>query len=201
MTAPAVERVGFDAVAEIVEKRAALYALLAEILGPPSERLVDRIRDGSLAGDLRDDVAWLGAEASWFDEAARALAPAAGAEPELDLLVAEHRRLFDHDEGAIGDVGVVTAELQQLAAIAHRESRAWREGEVAAATADRQMVQRRLERTLSTWADEVRDAAAAAGALPVYQGACEALARFVDVELGRSFEPSRLPWRDRRAGR
>lgn len=190
----------FDPVIDVVEHRAAAYRLLQELLEPPTPALARRLGNGMLAADLRAAVAWFGAEAGWFDPAADALDGAIAPVPPYPTLVSEHRRLFDADAGEAGDASIVTAELAALRALVREEADAWRSGDAPTAAAARQRVQERLSRQLGAWADELAAEVGPRAALAVYPAAAEALCRFVDLEMGRGFERSRLPWRDRGGG-
>lgn len=189
----------FEPVVDIVERRATTYRLLRELLEPPTPELARRLGDGTLASALREVVAWFGAEARWFDRAADALDGAMAPVPPYPALASEHQRLLDAEAGEAGDATIVTAELAALGALVTEEAHAWRSEDAPAAATARQRLQERLSRGLGAWADELAAEIGPRAAFSVYPAAAEALCRFVDLELGRGFSSSRLPWRDRSA--
>lgn len=189
----------FEPVVDIVERRAATYQVLLELLEPPTPALARRLGDGTLASTLREAVAWFGAEARWFDRAADALDGAMAPVPPYPALASEHQRLLDAEAGEAGDATVITAELAALRALVAEEAAAWRAEDAPAAAAARQRLQERLTRGLGGWADELAAEIGPRAAFSVYPAAAEALCRFVDLELGRGFSSTRLPWRDRSA--
>ena len=184
---PADQRVA-DALASVARSRAGGWRVVAELLGPPDDELVTRLRDGSLVADLRRSLAWLEDDAGRFldttmtlDTLVRRAARRSPAE-DLAALRVEHARLFPD-----GQVEPLPRLLEQ-AGLVEEEAQAWARGESDRAKQLRVEQNTRLEAelvdTLPRWCVDL-DARAG---LMHYKLTPRLLTSYLAVESGRDFD-------------
>lgn len=136
---------GFRAqVAQAARDRAGSWDAVAEVLAPPDEELVERLRSGELATVWRLGARWLGADAELFtrdlmslDVYARGSRRRTAAD-DLAALRADHERL-------VAPEGDLAAPAREVAEMCRQEAAAWASGDMAGGRALRAEERRRIE--------------------------------------------------------
>ena len=184
---PADQQVA-PALASVARSRADGWRVVVELLRPPGDELVTRLRNGSLVADLRASLDWLGDDAGRFldttmtlDTLVRRAARRAHTE-DLAALRAEYARLFPE-----GQVEPLRLLLDQ-AGLVEEEAQAWTRGESERAKKLRVEQNARLEAelvdSLPQWCVDL-DARAG---LMLYKLTPRLLTSYLAVESGRDFD-------------
>lgn len=175
-------------IAEVATARAQGWRVAADLLTPPDDALVTRLRDGTLVGDLRDSLAWLGEDSGRFLDVVMTLETLArrsgrrSHREDLDALRTEHGRLFPG--GAVEPLDL----LREQADLVEAEASAWRAGDHHRAKTLRLEQNERLEATLADtlpgWCVELDQRSR----LMLFKVAARLLTSYLAVESGRDFD-------------
>lgn len=190
---PPVDKGTRQAIRLVAGARAHGWRLVAELVAEPSTELVERLRSGQLAEELRDATQWLGPDADRFLTAYASLEAFARrsrrttAEADHGRLGEEYARLFPD-----GTQPVVEA-ASDMAARCDAEADAWARDDAAARDL-RQAQHQHLERTvldwLPAWCADVDERAGVA----LYRTVARVVASYLSVESGRDFDRSLFGW-------
>lgn len=175
-------------IAEVAAARAQGWRVAADLLTPPDDALVTRLRDGTLVGDLRHSLAWLGEDSGRFLDVVMTLetlvrrAARRTHREDLDALCAEHARLFP--DGSVEPLGL----LREQAALVEEEASAWQSGDHQRAKVLRLEQNQHLEATLVDvlpgWCVELDQRSR----LMLFKVAARLLTSYLAVESGRDFD-------------
>lgn len=175
-------------IAAVAGARAQGWRIAAELLTPPDDALVTRLRDGTLVGELRDSLAWLGEDSGRFLDVVMTLetlvrrSARRSHREDLDALRAEHARLFPAGQVRPLDL------LHEQAALVQAEASAWQTGDHQRAKTLRIEQNRRLEATLVDvlpgWCVELDRRSR----LMIFKVAARLLTSYLAVESGRDFD-------------
>ena len=189
-----VEGIGEDTVAafhaqvaQAARDRAGSWEVVAEVLEPPSPGLVERLRSGEIATELRLAARWLGGDAEIFagdlmrlDVHSRA-ARRRSADDDLATLAADHHLLGSDDSH-------LAAGARAVAAACRDEAAAWAAGDTAGGRALRAHEQELITDALLPALPDAAGRLAREGVSVVTRALGSLVLAVLSVESGRDYQ-------------
>lgn len=124
-------------IAASADARGEGWDALARLVEPPTIEVVTALRDGTLAGVLREATTWLGEDTAMVAAPLMSLdvyvRSAERRTPEADLAsLVEDRAEIDVGAGGLpsGAVAALALPMRELAVLCHHEARAWASGDM-----------------------------------------------------------------------
>lgn len=187
-TGPEGTREGFTAqVAQVARDRAEAWAGLAEVLGEPTDAVVERLRSGALVDLWRTGSAWHGEDSRVFTGSLMSLDVYVRGATRRDP-VADARSYREEHARFVTEPGALAARVEELARCCREEAQVWGAGDLAAGREARAAQHAILAGGLAEELIAVGSAAADRAETHLWRTLGKIVVALVTVESGRDYQ-------------